>query len=181
MFARCARVAPAIALRPSASELACTSRCFSCCSTLMPLFSASVSEPLAPFTVTLSAAIVALTPCGRSTGFFATRDMMNSWRCRLLNDEEHFAAGASRARLPVGHDPLRRRDHRHPQTAQHLRQLVLAAIDAQPRTADALDAVDDRTALVVLQLDGQSLVRARGIDAESGDVALVLQHLENGE
>jgi hypothetical protein len=31
---------------------------------------------LAPFSVTASAPIVALTPCGRSTGFFATRDMM---------------------------------------------------------------------------------------------------------
>src|SRR5580692_1762662 len=124
MFARCARVAPATAFMPSAVVLASTERCLSCCRTLMPLFSASVSEPLAPFTVTLSAAIVALTPCGRSTGFFATRDMMNSWRYRLLNDEEHFAAGAGRARLPVGHDALRRRDHRHPQAAQHLRQLV---------------------------------------------------------
>jgi hypothetical protein len=31
---------------------------------------------LAPLTVTWSAAIVALTPCGSSTGFFATRDMV---------------------------------------------------------------------------------------------------------
>ena len=34
-----------------------------------------INHGLAPFTVTTSAPIVALTPCGRSTGFFATRDM----------------------------------------------------------------------------------------------------------
>ena len=52
-----------------------------------------------------------------------------------------------------------------PMPPEHLRQLVLAAVDPQARTADALEAVDDRTAFVILQLDGQgrlfALVAAR--------------------
>ena len=96
----------------------------------MPLLIDNVSVPLAPFTVTASAPIVALTPCGRSTGFFATRDMMKNLRLSLLNYEQHFAAGAGSARLGVGHDALGRRYHRDTQAAEHLGQFVLAAIDA---------------------------------------------------
>src|SRR5580658_1521228 len=116
MFARCARVAPATAFKPSAVELASTSRCLSLSSTLMPLFSGSVSEPFAPLTVTAFSPTVALTPCGRSTGIFATRDINKplGYAAILLNDKEHFAAGARRARLTIGHDALRRRHHRDP-------------------------------------------------------------------
>src|SRR5882672_3450575 len=99
----------------------------------------------------------------------------------LLNDEQHFAAGAGRARLGVGHDALRRGYDRDAQAAQHLGQLVLTAIDPQARTADALDAVDDGTAVVILELDRQGALRAGGIDAVPAYVTLVLQHLEDGE
>src|SRR5215475_9632049 len=136
MLARCARVEPATALMPSMPSAASTSRALSCCTTLMPFLRSRLKVPLAPFTVTLSAPIVAVTPCGRSTGFFATRDMCEP--LSLLDDEQHFAAGAGRARLLVGHDALRRGHHRHAQTAQHLGQLVLAAVDTQARAADAL-------------------------------------------
>src|SRR5476649_971395 len=154
MFARCARVAPAMAFIPSSAVFASTERCLSCCTTLMPLLRASVSVPLAPFTVTVSAPIVALTPCGRSTGFFATRDIsiLPLSGDRLLDYEQHFAAGAGRARLAIGHDALRGRDHRDTQAAQHLRQFVLAAIDTQSRAADALDAIDHGPAVVILEL-----------------------------
>src|SRR5258708_37140049 len=119
-----------MAFKPSSAVFASTSRCLSCCTTLMPLLMASVSVPLAPFTVTISAPIVAMTPCGRSTGFFATRDMITPYVTNLLNDKQNFAAGAGRARLPVGHDALRRRDHGDSQAAEHLRQLALAAANA---------------------------------------------------
>src|SRR6266851_685832 len=99
----------------------------------------------------------------------------------LLNDEQHFAAGAGRARLGVGHDALRRGYDRDAQAAQHLGQLILTAIDTQPRTADALDAVDDGTAVVILELDGQGALRAGDIDAVRTNVAFVLQHLEDGQ
>src|ERR1700712_2550094 len=147
MFARCARVEPAMALRPYTPSCAWTSSVLSCCTTVMPCLSARLSEPLAPFTVILSAAMVALTPCGRSTGFFATRDMALTLAF-LLDDEQHFAAGVGGAGLLVGHDALRRRDDRHPEATQYLRQLVLAPVDAQPRPADALDAVDHGASLV---------------------------------
>ena len=49
--------------------------CLSCCTTLMPPFRGNVSEPFAPFSVMASAPIVAVTPCGKSTGIFATRDI----------------------------------------------------------------------------------------------------------
>src|ERR1700730_13660959 len=178
MFARCARVAPAIAFTPSAAVLASTSSCLSCCTTLMPALIFSVSVPLAPFTVTVSAPIVALTPCGRTTGIFPTRDIAGPL---LLHDEEHFAAGAGRARLGIGHDAFGGGNDRHPEAPQHLRQFVLAAVNAQARAADALDTVDDRTAVVILELDGQGVLRTGGIDGVARDVALVLQDFEYGE
>ena len=74
----------------------------------MPLFRARVREPFAPFRVTLSAPIVAVTPCGRSTGAFAIRDMSRS--SVFDHDAEHFAAlPAARACLSVM-TPLRRGD-----------------------------------------------------------------------
>src|ERR1700722_17998118 len=178
MFARCARVAPAIAFRPSAAVLASTSSCLSCCTTLMPALIFSVNVPLAPFTVTVSAPIVALTPCGRSTGFFPSRDMAGT---PLLHDEEPFAAGAGSARLCVGHDALGRGNDRHSQAAQHFRQLVLAAIDAQPRPADALDAVDDGTAVVIFELDRQGALGTGGVDAGTRDETLGVEAFEDGE
>src|SRR6266481_2922126 len=146
-----------MAFMPSAVSSACTSRCLSCCTTLTPLLIANVNEPLAPFSVMASAPIVAVTPCGRSTGIFATRDINKTLvvRLELLDDEQHFAAGAGCARLFVGHDALGRRDHGDAQAAEYLGQLILAAINSQARTADALDAIDDGTAIVILQFDRQ--------------------------
>ena len=42
-----------------------------------------------------------------------------------------------------------------PMPPSTLRNIVLAAIDAQPGPAHALDAVDDRAAVVILEVDGQ--------------------------
>ena len=137
------------------------------------------SAPLAPLTVTVFAAIVAVTPCGRSTGRFATR---LTWYAVLSlgHDAEDFAALADGARLVVRHHALGRGDDHGAHAAQHLRQLVLAAIDAQAGRADALEAVDDRAAFVVLQ------ARWSGVGLppscarwKSADVAFVLQHLDD--
>src|SRR5690348_5468351 len=176
MLARCARVEPAsVRAWPGSAYL--TSRRFSACTTLTPAPSAILREPFAPFSVTALPAIVAVTPCGRSTGALAILDMVVS---PLRHDAEHFAALADRARLLVGHDALRCGDDHRPHAAKNLRQLVLAAIDAQPRTADTLQAVDDRAALEVLEADGQSRLAALLIEAVVGDVAFVLQHLDDG-
>src|SRR5579885_71285 len=74
MLARCARVEPAsVRARPGSAYF--TSRRFSACTTLTPGPSARLREPLAPFSVTALPAIVAVTPCGRSTGALAILDM----------------------------------------------------------------------------------------------------------
>src|SRR5262245_35870440 len=177
MFARLARAAPAAAMRsfvalPSATD---TRRVWSRCATVTPSPSLSVSAPLAPFTVTASAATVAATPCGSLTGSFAILDMFPS----SGHDAEHFAALPGAARLAVRHDALRRRHDRDAEPAQHLRQRVLAAVGAEPRARHALEALDHRLAGVVLQRDDERLARAVLADHEIGHVALVLQDADD--
>src|ERR1041384_3909552 len=48
----------------------------------------------------------------------------------------------------------------------------------QARTRHALEAVDHGAAVEILQLDRQRLLRAVRDDVEAGDVAFVLQHLD---
>src|SRR5262245_18094892 len=142
MLARWAGVAPATALMPSASSRSTfTTSFFSSCSILMPGLSASVRLPFAPFSATEASATVAVTPCGRSTGFLATRDMTTP---ASGNDAQHFAALAGGARLCIRHHTLRRRHDHRAHAAEDLRQLGATAVNAQPRTADALQAVDHR-------------------------------------
>src|SRR5262245_40153545 len=178
MFARCARVAPACMRDSSPANF--TASCFSFCSTVTPRLSGSDREPLAPFTVTESAAMVAVTPCGRSTARFATRDIRKYLLPGSGDDAQDFAALADGARLLVRHHALRRGDDHGTHAAEHLRQLVLAAIDAQAGTAHALEAVDDGLALEILEAHGQHGLAAVVGDAEVGDVALVLQHAHHG-
>src|SRR3954468_20837893 len=118
--------------------------------------------------VTCSGDRVAVTPFGRSTGALAILDMSVS----LLtsgHDAQDFAALSDRTGLLVRHHALRRRHDHRAHSAENLRQLVLAAVDPQARTADALNAVDDGTSLVVLQPDGQRRFAAVGLGAEVPD------------
>src|SRR6185295_10601469 len=172
MFARCARVAPAVMRACCPSYLMASF--FSCCSTVMPLATASDSSPLAPLTLTTLAATEAVTPVGSSTGRFATRLICFS----LGHDAEHFAALPDGPRLFVGHHALGRGDDGGTQTALDLRQLALAAVDTQSGTRHALQAVDDRAPVEVLQLDAQRRLRAVVHDVEAGHVAFVPQHLD---
>src|SRR5688572_5939941 len=153
MFARCARIEPAImsASRPSFA-FSTLSTPPSCTTLACSAFTARLNVPLPPLMVTLSAAIVAVTPCGRVTGCFATRDMATP---SSRNDAQHFAAVTGSARLAIAHHTARRRHDRDAEPTEHGRQLVFALVHAQAGTADALQPVDDRAALVVLQLDGQ--------------------------
>src|SRR6185312_5205941 len=177
MLARCARVAPAC-IRGMPGSAYLISSFLSAAVTVTPDFSGRVSDPLAPLMVTVSADTVAVTPCGRSTGALATLDMLRLSRSR--HDAQDFAALADGARLLVGHHALGRGHDHGAHAAQNLRQLVLAAIDAQPRTADTLQAVDDGPALVILQAHGERRLAAVVLGAEVGDVALILQYLEDG-
>src|SRR5580693_4924588 len=176
MFARCARVAPArVRARPGSEKL--ISRCFSDCTTDTPLDSGSDREPLAPLMVTASGAMVAVTPWGRSTGALAILDITMLFGSG--DDAQDFAALPVGACLAIGHHALRRRHDHRAHAAEYLRQLVLAAIDAQARPADTLQAVDDGAPLEVLQPNGQARLGALAVEAEVGDVALVLQHLDD--
>src|SRR6202012_3661771 len=86
---------------------------------------------------------------GREIGFLATRDIGSS----LRDQADNFAAHALGASLLVGQQTGGSRDDRNAQAPEHLRQFTLAAVHAQARTADALDALDGRTALEILELD----------------------------
>src|ERR1700748_1465786 len=157
MFAMCARVAPAcVRLRPGSVYL--ISRCFSAWTTVTPRVNGMLKVPLAPLMVTDSGAMVAVTPCGRSTGALAILDMKRS--SRLGHDAQDFAALSDRTRLFVRHHALGRGDDHRTHPAQNLRQLVLAAVDPQPGTADALDAVNDGTSFEILQANGQRRLRS---------------------
>src|SRR6185437_3355332 len=101
-------------------------------------------------------------------------------RSPLRHDAEHFAALPDRARLLVRHDALGRGDDDRPHAAQDLGQLVLAAVDAQARAADTLQAIDDRAAFEVLEADGQGRLAGVFLEPEVSDVAFVPQHLHDG-
>src|ERR1700748_456925 len=107
MLAMCARPAPAC-IRPIAGSVYLISRCLSACTTVTPRVSGTLRVPFAPLTVTDSGEIVAVTPCGRSTGALAILDMKKS--SRLRHDAQDFAALSDRTRLLVRHHALRRGD-----------------------------------------------------------------------
>src|SRR3954465_1639375 len=152
MFAICARVAPACGRDSSSANFTWIDLSF--CSIDTPVFSGSERVPLAPFTVTAWFATVAVTPCGRSMILLATRDMVLT--CQSSGDDaEHFAALADGTGLLVGHHALGGRDDDSAHATEHLRQFVLATIDAQARPGDALEAVDHRSAFVILEANGQ--------------------------
>src|SRR5687768_1045440 len=118
MLARCARVEPATM---SASRLSLAFSTFSAdasCTTFTSLLlSATLNVPLPPLMATLSALIVAVTPCGRGTGCLATRDIAVRLEIRLGHDADDFAAVPGGARLAIRHHALRRGNDGHTQSA----------------------------------------------------------------
>src|SRR5436190_12488821 len=132
--------------------------------------------PSGPLIEMLPEAMVSSTPFGSGTGYLAMRDMAYP----LSDDAEHFAAETVGARLAIGHHAARGRQDRDAQAVHHARDVVASHVDAQARLRDALDALDHRTAGVVLERNGELFLRA-GLaafvaDGEVLDVALVLQH-----
>src|SRR5688572_11089330 len=146
--------------------------------TLTREFRASDRLPPVPFTLIWSSLIDTSTPCGMATGIFPTRDIF--WFPPLGDVAEHFAAGTGSAGLAVGHHALGRRDDRHAQAVLDLGNGASTLVHAQAGAAHALDALDDRTAGVVLQGDFKFAFAGFGLDLEAVDVALVLQDLGNG-
>src|SRR5690606_4506581 len=73
----------------------------------------------------------------------------------LSHVAQHFATDAGSTCFAVSHHALRSRNDCHAQAVHDRRDFVLALVDAQARTGHALDALDDRTAGVILQTDFQ--------------------------
>src|SRR5512132_2347864 len=153
MLATSARMVPDIALAwfelPSALHFS-VSPSFS-----TPTFGSigRATVPSGPFTEICTGVMFTSTPLGTGIGFFAIRDMVVS----SGDDAEDFAADAGGARLAVGHHAAGRGNDRHAKAVHHLRQAVAILVDAQARLGDALQALDDRPAGIVLQADAQHL------------------------
>src|SRR5690606_4782782 len=108
------------------------------------------SVPFGPLTMISLAWMFTSTPLGRAIGFLAIRDMSVS---SSGHEAQDFTADALLARLRIRHDALGGGDDGDAQAVEHLGQVVLAAVLAQPGARIALHVLDDRLALVVLQLD----------------------------
>src|SRR5690606_19187126 len=134
----------------------------------------SASLPFGPVTDTAPGWMFSSTPFGRAIGFLATRDMFPA---PLGHEAQDLAADALLARLRIGHDALRGGNDGDAEAVEDLRQLGLATVLAQARARHALHALDDRAALVVLQLDLELGLGAVLGHARAVDVALGLQHL----
>src|SRR5690606_30684422 len=174
MLARIARAVPAIGTLAASAADSCTWPFSTLKST--PVGRARLRVPFGPFTVTLSAATLNSTPFGREIGFLATRDM---GAYSLGHQADDFAAHALGAGLAVGHQTLGSGDDGHAEAGQHLGQVVLAPVLTQAGTGHALEALDHRLALVVLQGDLESRLGALADHAEIADIAFVLQDLGN--
>src|SRR4249919_2985908 len=120
--------------------------------TVMSGWSARLSVPFGPVTVTLRPSIVTSTPDGTAMGRRPIRDMS----FRLPDEREDFAAQLRLTRLLAGHDPLARADDDDAQAAEDARDVRLARVHAQAGLADPLEPGDDRDLAVdVLESDAQ--------------------------
>src|SRR6185369_17522472 len=131
--------------------------------------------PSGPLTEIWPAAMLTSTPFGTAIGYLAMRDMGPP----LRHDAEDFAADAVGASLAIGHDAARGGQDRHAQAVHHARDVAAALVDAQPRLRDALEALDDGLAGVVLEADAQLLHRAVFAQREILDVALGFEDLRD--
>src|SRR5262245_7161104 len=176
MLATSARSVPDIALACRELPAALNWMRFSTFSTVTSPDSFCDRLPSGPFTWISAGVIITSTFSGRTTGALPILDMARS---RSGHDAQHFAADTQAARLAVGHHAARGGDDRHAEAVHHLGQLVLLAVDAQPRAADALDLLDHRLAGVVLEADLELGLALGVAQREALDIALVLQHLRD--
>src|SRR5690606_30679852 len=112
-------------------------------------------SPFLPLIVMRLPAMLTSTPAGSLIGSFATRDIPAS----SGDDAEDLAAHALRAGVPVREQALGRRHDGDAKTAQYPGQVVLRTVAAQAGRAHALQAIDDRPALEVLEVDGERPAR----------------------
>src|SRR5690606_3211095 len=175
MLATMERTVPVMAMCSGASGDSCTWPSSTFSST--PAGMAIDRLPFGPLAAIWPSWVFSSTPFGRAIGFLAIRDIAVP---PLGHEAQDLAADALLARLRIGHDALRGGDDGDAQSVEDLGQLGLAAVLAQAGARDALHALDDRTALVVLEFDLELGLRAVLDHARAGDVTLVLQHLGDG-
>src|SRR5215469_14804092 len=136
------------------------------------------SSPLGPFTRISCPVMVMSTPAGTGIGLRPMRDMVS---LPLPDPGEDFPAHVSLTGLPVGQQPLGRRDDGDAQAAQHAGQLRGLGVDPQAGLGHPADAGEAAlTARAVLQLDGQHLADSalgRVLHGPVGDVPLGLEDL----
>src|SRR5690606_24444420 len=108
MFARRERVVPATMLVSRPLPTFSTLSAPASSTTFTWRLSRRLSVPLAPLTLTESAPMVAVTPCGRGTGCLATRDIAIRLYSRSGHDADDFATVPGGARLRVRHHALGR-------------------------------------------------------------------------
>src|SRR3546814_1062742 len=95
---------------------------------------------------------------------------------------EDLAADIGGAGLVVGHHAARGRHDRDAEAVVDLRQILDLLVDPTARLRHAIDLVDDRLAVLILQLDPQiahALTNVLGRVA--ADVALPLQHIKDAD
>src|SRR5882757_2714120 len=135
------------------------------------------SVPFGPLTVTWRPSILTSTPEGTGTGSFPIRDIV---QIPLPDVGEDFPAHAPHARLPVGHQPRRRRDDRHAETTEHPRQVGRLRVHPQAGLGNPAQARDaPLTIAAVLQVDHQRTADFGLLGLERGDVALALEDLRD--
>src|SRR6516165_5765048 len=147
----------------------------------MPAGYAWRSFPFGPWTSTAPGVwsrTLTVTPLGIAMGFLPIRDISDS----LPDVAEHFAADASLRGCAARHHPSRRRQDAGAEPAEDFGDVLLAEIDAAPRSADALDAGDEPLAVrTVLQEQPQrpglhaSLGRRLVQELEALNVSFILE------
>src|SRR4051794_10298026 len=136
------------------------------------------SSPLGPLTLTVWPVMVTSTPAGPGIDLRPIRDMSES---PLPDEGEDFPANAPLAGLPVGQQPLGRRNDRDTQAAEHPGELVGLGVHPETGLGHALDTGEAAlAALAVLELNHQALADCALLGLLSrpgGDVSLGLEDL----
>src|ERR1035437_8048712 len=93
------------------------------------------------------------------TGFLATLDIFTS----LRDYAQHFATNTIGTRFAVGHQTLRSGNNRNTQAIHNLRNVIVALVNTQSWTTDALNFFNNRATAVILQADLQSSLTRRSL------------------
>src|SRR4029079_12220800 len=141
-----------------------------------------VSSPFGPLTrTTLSSLTATSTPLGISTGFLPIRLISLPWPVpRSPHVGEDLAADPLLGRRAVRPHHARRGHQRDAEAPHHPRQAAAAAVDPAPGLGDPADPGDrPLLARAVLELHAERLVDALALLLEAGDVALLLEDLQD--